>query len=355
MDADLEALEYDELEDLEAYDYEDFDEPEDLWELDELEAYDYEGALEPEELWEFDELEAYDYEDTLEPEELWEFDELEAYEYEDAFEPEEVWELDDLEYGEYEDWEADPFFGFIKRAFKKVGSWIKRGARALAKGLGSIFKKLAPIAARIVGGTIGGPAGSLIGGAITKAVLGEAAYESEAEAEADLFESEHDFEEEGGDFEAFEDMEIFSAEAAEAESEAEADMSIAHMIRAGARMFRANPRLRRTIPRVLRAAAALAKTFRANRRTRWAIRVIPVIVRRTLTRLARIRRITRRAIVQAMAREVAWVFANRRRAMAALRRHRVTRRGGRQTLRVPRRPGRRIGRRRVVRPSYFVM
>ena len=281
-----------------------------------------------------DELEALDMMDMEEFEEEDMFG-LGEVEEEDMFGLGEVEEEDMFGLGEFDgygDFEGDLFFGKlwrgIKRVARGVSKWVVRGAKALGKVLGPIFKKLAPIASRIVGGVIGGPAGAAIGGSIAQAVLREADYESEAEAEAELLESDADFEAQGGDFEAYELMEDFAAEAVEAESEAEADMFIGRMALQAAQMFRRNPRLRGAVPRVIRAAMALAKTFRVNKRTRWAIRTIPVIIKRTLTRLGRLRRVTRRSIVEAMAHETAWVLANRRRALVALRHHQMVRRRG---------------------------
>jgi hypothetical protein len=117
-------------------------------------------------------------------------------------------------------------------------------------------------------------------------------------------------------------------------------------------ILRRNRRLNRYLPRIIRAAVALAITFRRNRRTRWAIRLIPLIMLRVLARLARIRRITPRVIVTVISRETAYILANRRRAFIALRRAQMQRRRPRPGR--GRRPRPR-GRVRRIRPRYCVI
>jgi len=254
------------------------------------------------------------------------------------------------EYEYYSEMSDEEIFGFIKKAFKGIGKFIKKGARALGKIIGPIFKKLAPIAAKIVGGVIGGPAGAAIGGSIAGAVLRESEMETESDVELEFEQNEAEFESAGGDVEAYEAMEYYAAEVAEATTERRANRSLVRLARQIALTFRRNRRLKPIIPRVMRGAIALAKTFRANRKTRWAIRTIPLIVRRTLTRLSRTkgRRIVPKQVVIAMSHETAWVLANRKRAMAALRSNSRSRR------RVParRRPRRRGG---LQREEMFVI
>jgi len=280
-----------------------------------------ESALELEDLEDYDGFEGVA-EDLLDDELALEGELLENG-YGDGFS-----ELEDfaLEAEDYMDFEGDEFLGWAKKAFRKVGGWVKKGVKWIGKHGKGIFKVLAPIAARVVGGVIGGPIGAQIGGTLASAVMREAEYEGEAETESELYESEEEFEASGGDWESYEAMEEYAAQAAEAVSEAESDRHIARMAWSATRMYRSNRRVRRAIPRVIRAALALAKTFRLHKRTRWAIKAIPVIVRRTLVRLNRMPVINKRAIVEAMARETAWVLANRRRASTALRRHHMVRR-----------------------------
>jgi hypothetical protein len=230
----------------------------------------------------------------------------------------ESWEI-----GEPED--VQEFVGKVGRFFRRVGRGAvriaKKGVRALSRVAGPLFKKLAPIAARVIGTAIGGPAGAAIAGQVANAVLREGEMEADGEAESVLEAGDESFLEAGGDESAYEMMESYAARAAEAESENDADAAILRMSAHAARMFRANRRVRAAIGPVLQGALALAKMFRAKPETRWAVKLIPTIVKRTLTRLARTRRITRRTIAAAMAQETAWVLANSRRATVTLRRH----------------------------------
>ena len=261
----------------------------------------------------------------------------------DEYEIDEPWqadleELDDesdeleFESGFDDELDEEGFFSFIKKIGRGLGSLVKKGARALGRIVGPLFKKLAPIAARIVGGAIGGPAGAAIGGTIAGAVLRESEMETEAGTEAEFEQSEIDFEEAGGDSESYEAMQGYAEIMAGADSERRVNRAFVALARRIPRMFRRNRRLQPVIPLVIRASLALAKTFRKNRRTRWAIRAIPLIIRRTLTRLARARRIDRRAVVLAMSRETAWVLANPRRARLSMRRG-VSRRRPRRAVR----------------------
>lgn len=218
------------------------------------------------------------------------------------------------------DAEVDEFLG---KLFRKVGRFVKKGVTWLAKKAGPLIKKLAPVAAKVLGGVVGGPAGAAIASALTTAIAAESEGESEAEVAAEAADAEADFEAVGGDLEASVLMELFAAEAAEAESEAEADYAIGRMALMTRQILRRHPKLRPVYPRIARAAAALAKTFRANPRTRSAIRLIPVIVRDTLVRLARHRGpITPRLLVTVMAKASAQRLATPNRAALALRRHR---------------------------------
>ena len=326
--------EYDLLEDVDAF--------EEMGEADEFDDYELSGLGELEEIeddldgFEDDELEMMD--DLEGDDGLGEFGDLEFDEGFEGFEFEDEPDFED---------EAE-FFKKVFRSIKGFGKRLIRGGlRALRRFGGPLFKMLAPLAARIVGGVIGGPAGVAIANAITGAVLREAASESAGEAEELIEEGVEAFEEAGGDLEAYELMEEYAAEAAEAESEERALVAIGRMLRQITRLFRGNRKLRGILPRVIRGALALARTLRGTRRTRWALQVIPLIVMRTLTRLARARRITPRLVVRVMAQQTAWVLANRRRALAALRRHRMNRRRVRVRVRV-RRP-RRVRRRVTIR------
>jgi len=228
----------------------------------------------------------------------------------------------DAGFGELGDYENDDddeeIFGFIKKIGRGLGKLVKKGARALGRVVGPLFKKLGGIAARIVGGAIGGPAGAAIGGTLANAILREGEMESENDTDSEFERNEHEFEAIGGDIEVYEAMQDEAEDMAEADSERRVNRGFVRLARNATRLFARNRRLSPVLPHVMRAALALVKTFRRNRKTRWAIRAIPLIIRRTLTRLARARKIDRRAILVAMSRETAWVLANRRRATLAL-------------------------------------
>lgn len=254
-------------------------------------------------------------------------------------------ELEDWEFDtEYEDWEADSFdeddeffksIGrFVKKAARGVGRLVKRGVRTLGRIAGPLFKVLGPIAAKIVGTAIGGPAGAAIAGTIASSLLKEAEYEDEADAESAIEEDEALLQGVGVDEASYDLMADAAFEMSEAEDERAANRALVRMIGHATRSFRRNRRLRPHLPRIMQAAIALARTFRANRKTRWAVAVIPLIVARTALRLSRTRRITRRTLVEAMSRETAWVLANPARARAAMRT--MARRRGRARRRRPR-------------------
>lgn len=243
------------------------------------------------------------------------------------------------------------FGGWIKRAFRKVRNVVKKAVPAIKRVALPMFKKLAPLAAKAVGGVIGGPAGAAIAGRVASAVLREAEIESEAEAGAIIAEGEIEFEQAGGDTDAYELMEVNAAAAASTTSTPAADSAIAKMATAATTMFQGNPRLRPILPDVVKATLTLAMTLQRNPQTRWAVRAVPLIVKRALTRLARTPQLSKRVVIEAVSREIAWVLANRSHAVAALRRHRVSLR--RAPLHVRPRQGRRPMRapmRRPVRP-----
>lgn len=255
----------------------------------------------------------------------WETDDDEDFGGDEALSFEADGNFDEL--GGYEE-DADDIeaFGFLKKIGRGLGNLIKKGARALGRIVGPLFKKLGGIAARIVGGAIGGPAGAAIGGTLANAILREGEMEAESDTESEFERDEYEFESVGGDVSAYEAMQEDAEDMAEAESERRVNRSFMRLARNATRLFSRNRKLRPAIPHVMRAALALVKSFRRNRKARWAIRAIPLIIRRTLTRLARTRKIDRRAILVAMSRETAWVLANRRRAMLAMRSQKGSRR-----------------------------
>lgn len=236
------------------------------------------------------------------------------------------------------DSEVDEFLG---KVFRSVGRFIKKGIRWVGKRLPGVFKVLAPLAAKVLGGVVGGPAGSMIASALTSAIVKEAEGEDEEHALAEMLEDEALFESAGGDYEALEYMELFAEDAATAEDEAEADYAIGRMALMTRRLLKRDRRLRAVYPRIAKGAAALAKTFRGNPQTRDAIRLIPLIVRNTLVQLSRHRgAMTPRLVVTVMAKQAAKALASRNRVSTGLRRHkRIVARS--RHRRVRRRPVRR--------------
>lgn len=310
----------------------DLDEFEDLDGIEQLDDFDDEELLDLEGGDFLDDLDGLDGVDELDglSESTYQFegggyetgwDGIEGLEFESDYET----DFEGLEF-EFDEFGEDP--EFFKKLFRGVGRLIKKGARFIGKNFKRLFKVLAPVAAKIVGTAIGGPAGAAVATAVTNAVLKEAeeSPESEEMIEAVLEDGDEAFLEAGGDLDAIAEMEDAATEAAEAVSERDADEAIARMVRAIPRLARSR-KLRRWIPRLQKAAAALAKTLRLNRKTRWAVKLVPLIMRRAVMALLRQRRITARSVVIAVAHATAWVLANPRRARAATRhRRRVVRR-----------------------------
>lgn len=238
------------------------------------------------------------------------------------------------EFDSFGDWE-DEFAGdpmipsdaevdeFLGKAFRSIGRFVKKGVAWARKRLPGVFKMLAPLAAKVLGGVVGGPAGSMIASALTSAIVKEAESESEEATLAEALEEEALFESAGGDYRALEYMEIFAEDAATAEDESEADYAIGRMSLMTRQLLRRDRRLRAVYPRIMKAAAALAKTFRGNPQTRGAIRLIPLIVRNTLVELSRHRgAFSPKLVVTVMAKQAARALGSRNRISQGLRRHR---------------------------------
>jgi hypothetical protein len=293
----------------------------------------YEGGFGDGELYE-DELYESEFEMFSEPEPEYEND-LEGLFEANGHHQDGLYESGLYEDGEYEgvEFESDPFLGKLVR---RAGRFIKKGVRAIKRS--PILKTLARGAASVVGGALGGPAGVAIANGIAGAVLREAEYEGEAEAEEELYESELEFEDLGGSYEALYEFEDAAVQAAEADSEYEASRQIRRMVSAIPKLLRQHSHLRSVYPKLMRASAAVAKTMRANPKTRGAIRLLPVAVRRTLQQLSGQRSITNRMIIETMSRNVAWVMANPSRVQTTLRTQR------RRKSTAPRRPQRRSSR-----------
>jgi hypothetical protein len=192
----------------------------------------------------------------------------------------------------------------------------------LFRKLGPILKKVAKVAAPLVGTAILGPAGGALGSFAAKA-LGESEGEWETE---DEYESEDELEGESEseaaheiashamtEHEALAEMMAEAATHAASESEAEAMVGAAAMSVLSPRDRRA---LSNLLPDLLRGTAVLTRVLRRNRHSRHAVRVIPTIVRRSIHQLRRQAAtgtpITRRNVARATAREVRRVLGSRR-------------------------------------------
>jgi hypothetical protein len=151
--------------------------------------------------------------------------------------------------------------------------------------LAGIASAVAPVAAQAVGGLLGG----LFGGD------GEAEYEAEPEYLAidefdELADSEDflDSEAEPMSVSDAELMEELAGDAAEADSEEEAEAFIGALVPlAAAALPKAAPMIRKVAPHLIKGAARLTRTLRRRPKTRPLVRAVPTIVRRTAASIAR--------------------------------------------------------------------
>jgi hypothetical protein len=264
---------------------------------------------------------------------------------------EEEWETE----GEWESEEESEEF------FRRIAGLIRRAA--------PILRRVARVAAPIVGTAVGGPLGGMLGRAASSA-LGEGELEEELE-----YEIEGEFEEEiegeeflgtiargiggllGGqgeeEWETEEETavpatqteamaELMAAVASQARTEAEAEAMVG-----AATVTTISPRdraaLRAILPHLVRGAAILTRILRRRRITRPAVRVVPTIVRgtaRTLAaRAAAGQPVTRRAAGRVMAAQTRRVLSSPRICTRAIvRNQRATRVAARPRPAVRRRP-----------------
>jgi hypothetical protein len=224
--------------------------------------------------------------------------------------------------GEFEgELEGEQFFGNV---FKKIAPFLK---------------KVAKVAAPMVGTAILGPAGGALG-KLAASALGESEFEGELEFEN--LESEFELEGEG-EFEGEGEAENEIATHPPTEHEALAEMMAEAAARVGgdgeaeamtgaAVVTVLSPRDRRALshllPDLLRGTAVLTRILRRHRRTRPLVRTVPGIMRRSVRHLKRRaaagRPITRRAAAQTTAREVRRVLGSPRLVRASLARNRRT-------------------------------
>lgn len=216
--------------------------------------------------------------------------------------------------GEFEgEFESEEFF-------RRIGGFLRRAAPAL--------RRIARVAAPIVGTAVGGPVGGMLARAASSALEGE--YE---------FEGEFEFEEEGEfEYEAEEEAEweapaapvtaqqalaeFMAAAAAQTESEAEAEAMVG-----AATAYTIAPADRAAllgiIPHLNRGAAILTRILRRRAITRPAVRTVPTIVRRTTQVLARRAQagqpVTRRTAGRVMAAQTRRVLGSPRTCAHAMR------------------------------------
>jgi hypothetical protein len=227
-------------------------------------------------------------------------------EYEGEFEGEFEGELE----GEYE---GEEFFGRIRRA---VSGFVRRAA--------PVLRRVAQVAAPIVGTAVGGPLGGMIGRAAASA-LREEEFEFEIEGEYEG-EFEGEMEEEVAAPATHQEAlaELMADVAARAQTEAEAEAMVG-----AATLATLSPAdratLRNILPHLVRGTAILTRLLRRRRITRPAVRTVPTIVRRA-TRTLRQRAasgqpITRRTAARAMATQTRRVLGSPRTCAAAIQRN----------------------------------
>jgi hypothetical protein len=200
------------------------------------------------------------------------------------------------------------------------------------------LKKVAKVAAPMVGTAILGPAGGMLGKLAANA-LGEGEFESEFEFESELeseFELEGEAESEGEaeaeseiathpatEHEALAEMMAEAASNASGEGEAEAMAGAAVVTVLSPRDRRA---LSALLPDLLRGTVVLTRILRRHPRMRPLVKTVPGIMRRSVRNLKRRaaagRPITRRAAARTTAREVRRVLGSPRLVRASLTRNR---------------------------------
>jgi hypothetical protein len=220
---------------------------------------------------------------------------------EEEFEDESAFESED---------EGEQFFG-------KIGSFLKKAA--------PILKRVAKVAAPIVGTAVGGPFGAALGSLASKA-LGEGEFEDELEGETEA-EGEAEMTHEIASHElthneAVAEMmaEAASHEVHEGEAEAMAGAATATVISPPDRRA-----LRQILPHMVRGSAILTRILRRRRVTRPMVRVVPTIMRRAVKDLKRQAAkgipITRNRAARAAAKQVRRVLGSPKACAAAITRN----------------------------------
>jgi len=207
--------------------------------------------------------------------------------------------------------EEEQFFG-------KIGRFLKKAA--------PILKRVAKVAAPIVGSAIGGPFGGALG-KLAGSALGEGEFSGESSQEAETAMAHEIAAHELTHNEAVAEMMADAASRESHEGEAEAMAGAAAVTVINPRDRRA---LRRILPHMVRGTAILTRILRRRRVTRPLVRTVPTIVRRTVNDLKRQAAsgvpLTRRKVAQTAAKQVQRVLSSPKACTAAVARNvKVTR------------------------------
>jgi len=267
----------------------------------------------------------------------------EEHEHESEDELEGFFESEDFLEGEEEDEGEDELEGFFESEDFLEGEWEDEGEaffgglKKLISRAAPILKRVARVAAPIVGTAIGGPLGGKLASSAV-GLLGEGEEEGFFEGE-DFLEGEDE-----GEYEAHEYMTTLSHPATEAEAHAELMAAIASgasteaeaeaMIGAAtvsALSARERRELRRVLAHLVRGTAILTRLLRRRRITRPAVRAVPLIVHQTAKTLSRQaasgQPVTRQQAARVMARHTQRVLSSPRICTRAIARNaRVARR-----------------------------
>jgi hypothetical protein len=219
---------------------------------------------------------------------------------------EEEWELE----AEYEgELEGEEFF-------RRIGALIRRAA--------PVLRRVARVAAPIVGTAVGGPLGGILGRAASSLLReGELEFELEGELELEM-EGEYEDEAPAPTTQTEGLAELMAAVASQARTEAEAEAMVgAATVTTISAADRAA--LRQVLPHMVRGTAVLTRILRRRPATRIGVRAVPAIVRGTATTLARRaaagQPVTRRTAARVMAGQTRRVLANPRVCARAIQRN----------------------------------
>jgi hypothetical protein len=210
---------------------------------------------------------------------------------------EEEWEYEDEYEGEFE---GEEFF-------RRIGALARRAA--------PLLRRVASVAAPIVGTAVGGPLGGMLGRAASS-LLREDEYEYEGEMEFEAeFEDEYEDEAPPPSTQTAAMAELMAAVASQARTDAEAEAMIgAATVATISAADRAA--LRQVMPHLVRGTAVLTRILRRRPATRVGVRAVPAVVRGTAATLSRRaaagQPVTRRVAARAMAGQTRRVLGNPR-------------------------------------------